>query len=136
MRQVQEGDYFLINIPGRGLLSGGGYDCVQVVKITESKKSGKDETGITVKPVSNPKNSDPDTAHFFTDDASSTFIVRREGNTIYAEVHGRNERANTNSENIIDKARNLIVATGAMLGLSEVQWKSLTKVLLNNNIEE
>ncbi|MBC8052817.1 MAG: hypothetical protein H7Y13_07110 [Sphingobacteriaceae bacterium] len=71
-------------------------------------------------------------AHFFKDDASSTFLVQRNGLTVKAEVHGRNEQANTNTEKFIDKARNILVAAGAMLGFSDFQWKSLVKGLIRH----
>ena len=131
-RPAQEGDHFQINIPGPGSNTGEGYDWVQIQTIKEESAPEKDLEfiAITVRPATNPKNDKRDVAHFFKDDASSTFLVQREGLEVSAEVHGRNEQPNTDAENIVDKARNFIVATGALLGLSDLQWKSLVKGLI------
>jgi len=53
---------------------------------------------------------------------------------VFAEVNGRNEQPNTDAENLIDKARNIAVAAGAMLGFSKVQWKSLVDGLVDPEI--
>ena len=88
-----------------------------------------------VKPASNPTNADSETAHFFKDEASSTFLVKRDFKTIAAEVHGRNEKPNTDAS-IKDSIRNVLVALGAMLGFSTVQWKSLVKGLVKTEEEK
>lgn len=131
-RLAREGDHFRINIPGPGSNTGDGYDWVQIQSIQESNNPELDQElmAIIVQPVSNPQNDDQDVAHFFNDIATSTFIVQRCALQVSAEVHGRNEQPNTNTENLIDKARNMLVAVGAILGLSEIQWKSLVKGLI------
>jgi hypothetical protein len=45
-------------------------------------------------------------------------------------VHGRNEKPNTEANAVIDKTRNTMVATGAIVGFSSAQWKSLVNGLL------
>ncbi|MEJ6978912.1 hypothetical protein WG906_00525 [Pedobacter sp. P351] len=131
-RSATEGDYFKIDIPGPGSKTGEGYDWVQIQSIIEKTENDCQYISITVRPASNPTNQNEDVAHFFKDEASSTFMIQRTGLVVSAEVHGRNEQANTDSQNIIDKVRNIIVAAGAFLGLSEVQWKSLVKGLLSS----
>ncbi|HEY0056691.1 MAG TPA: hypothetical protein VGB63_15155 [Pedobacter sp.] len=131
-RLAEEGDHFQIDIPGPGSKSGDGYDWVQIESITSETNESTEFTAIKVRPATSPQNSKPDTAHFFNDDASSTFLVKREGKTLSAEVHGRNEQPNTKAESLIDKTRNVIVAAGAMIGLSDVQWKSLVKGLIKS----
>ena len=107
---------------------------MQIREISEEKNPDGQQISIIVKPATNPNNANPDTAHFFAEDASSTFIIRREGKKVFAEVHGRNEQPNTDTENLIDKARNIAVAAGAMLGFSKVQWKSLVDGLIDPEI--
>ncbi len=131
-RLAEEGDHFQIDIPGPGSKSGDGYDWVQIESITSETENNTEFTAIKVRPATSPQNSKQDIAHFFNDDASSTFLVKREGKTLSAEVHGRNEHANTETESLIDKTRNVIVAAGAMIGLSDVQWKSLVKGLIKS----
>ena len=133
-RAAKEGDYFRINIPAPGNIGGDGYDWVQIKTITECIENQGDliYTAITVRPSPNPNNTERNTAHFFSDDATSTFIVQRHGTILTAEVHGRNEKPNLNTENILDKARNLAVTAGALLGFSDIQWKNLVNGILNH----
>ena len=58
-----------------------------------------------------------DIAHFYSDKASSNFVVRRKGKCIYAEIHGRNEVSNSNTENFPDKIRNTLIALGGIIGI-------------------
>ena len=120
-RQVRKDDHFKIDIPAPGLVTGEGFDWVKVEAIEEKDN----EIAIRVRPSSNPLNDLPDVAHFFDDSATSSFIIRKHGNSITAGVYGRNEKPNTHTEHTIDKIRNAAVATGAIAGFSKIQWKSL-----------
>ena len=134
-RLAEIGDHFRINIPGPGSITGDGFDWVQIQDIIEESGIDAEQIAITVQPATNPDNAKQDTAHFFDKEASSTFIVRRDGKTVLAEVHGRNEKPNTDSDSLLDKARNLVVAAGAMMGFSEVQWKSLVNGLVDPEVQ-
>lgn len=69
------------------------------------------------------------TAHFYTAEASSTFIISREKDCIKLGIYGRNETPNLDAQ-IADKARNLAIALGGMVGISKIQWKILTDTLV------
>jgi hypothetical protein len=129
-RLAQQGDHFKIDIPGPGTITGEGFDWVQIEAIEKVEQPEEECLLIRVRPASNPNNERQDTAHFFTDEATSNFVVKRVGTTVTAEVHGRNEKPNTKAETVIDKARNAAVATGAITAFSKVQWKSLVNGLL------
>jgi hypothetical protein len=120
------GDHFRIDIPAPGSLTGAGSDWVRIEKIEEERES----VVMQVRPATNPRNEAGDIAHFFSGEATSSFIVRREGNEVIAGVHGRNEKPNTNTETVTDKLRNALVATGAIGGFSKLQWKGLVKGLV------
>ena len=125
-RPPQPGDHFRIDIPGPGTKTGAGDDWVRVEEV-------KDEETcllVRVRPASNPTNPDPDIAHFFTDEATSNFMVRCEGNKVIAGVYGRNEKPNTDTTRTADKIRNAAVATGAVSGFSKLQWKALVNGLV------
>ncbi|MDF3076284.1 MAG: hypothetical protein K0S09_173 [Sphingobacteriaceae bacterium] len=126
-REPKVGDHFQINIPAPGNDTGEGYDWVQIEAIDDKgdQESDYEYTAIKVRPATNPQNQKSDTAHFFKEDATSTFLVERKGNTVRAEVHGRNELPNTKTEGVLDTIRNALVALGAMAGISTPQWKSL-----------
>lgn len=131
-RIAQENDHFKIDIPGPGPITGEGYDWVKIEAV--ETRDGEDEefTAIKVRPAPSPLNNKKDIAHFFNEEATSSFVVKRENNKVTAGVYGRNEKPNTSSGTITDKIRNTAVATGAMSGLSKIQWKSLVNGFLKS----
>jgi hypothetical protein len=129
-RIVQEGDHFKIDIPGPGPVTGDGFDWVQVEAIEEKDNEEGQSVTIKVRPATNPNNDRKDVAHFFSEEATSCFTVKREHTTITAAVYGRNEKPNTSAETTIDKARNTAIATGAISGFAKLQWKSLVNGLI------
>ena len=130
--QPTPGDHFRIDVPGPGSKTGEGYDWVRVEAIDDHRNPNADSESVTIKvrPATNPRNSNNDTAHFLSEEATSSFRVAREGRVVRAEVHGRNEVPNTDAEKPIDKVRNAVVGTGAVAGMSNPQWKSLVNGLL------
>lgn len=131
-RDAREGDYLRIDIPGPGSKTGDGYDWGKIESIETKLNSANDyeELLMRVRPSKNPSANSGQTAHFFKEDASSTFMVIREKNIVTAEIHGRNEVPNTKPEKITDAIRNTLIAIGAMLGFSKAQWKKLVKGLV------
>jgi hypothetical protein len=125
-RSVEEGDHFRIDIPAPGPITGEGHDWVQVQRIRDTEN----EFTILVRPATNPLNDDPDIAHFFSEESTSSFSVKREGNRIIAGVYGRNEKPNVDAERVVDKIRNAAVAAGAISGFAKIQWKSLVNALV------
>ncbi len=127
------GDYFKIDIPGPGSRLGDGYDWVKIEFIQEIKNEGLDKEALIMKvrPAKNPEGHNEEIAHFLKDEATSTFIVAREGNKIAAEVHGRNEIPNIGVTPLIDKVRNSVIGLGAIIGISVLQWKLLTEGIVS-----
>lgn len=132
-RIAKNGDYIKINIPGPGTKTGGGYDWVIIEDIKFSVLDDIEVLSMTARPSSNPLKDEANTAHFLKEEATSTFQVKRIGNTIYAEEHGRNELPNTETDRPIDNIRNTFVGLGAKVGFSYPQWKALVKGLLDQN---
>ena len=127
------GLFFKIDVPGPGSRTGDGFDWVKVEAIEENQEVKEDREFILirVRPSDNPTTTDKDVAHFFSDKATSNFLVLREKNTVTAAVLGRNEVANTDqSTGLLDKLRNAVVGISAALGISNPQWKSLVNGLL------
>ncbi|MBC7875063.1 MAG: hypothetical protein H7Y01_13760 [Ferruginibacter sp.] len=134
-RLARADDFFKIDIPGPGPSSGDGYDWVQVESITEQADPSAEESfGMTLKVAANPEKPGDGTAHFFKEGATSSFIIKRNGTTVTASYHGRNEQPNIKDAKPGDKIRNTIIAIGAMIGISELQWKSLIKGFLQKEI--
>ncbi|MFY9308603.1 MAG: hypothetical protein WAQ28_06060 [Bacteroidia bacterium] len=121
-----------IDVPGPGTFAGQGFDwvCIEAIEDGSDPDAENEFFAFRVRPAKNPDASDDAPSHFYTDDATSTFIIERNGNTVSASEKGRNEESNTETGNILDKARNVIVATGAKNGAAYPQWKSLMEGLL------
>lgn len=131
-RAVHKGDYIIIKIPAPGNNAGEGKDWVfvEALEYDDYPDDNREMIAMRLRPVQNPQSSDEDVAHFFTGNASSTFVVERIGRKIIAYYYGRNEKPNTDTEKLSDTIRNLAVAAGAMLGFSDVQWKELLQGFL------
>jgi hypothetical protein len=85
---------------------------------------------MRVRPTNNPKNEGEKIAHFFSDNATSSFIVMRNENEVTAAVYGRNEKPNTNADSITNKLRNAFVAMSAIFGIANIQWNNLVRGLI------
>jgi hypothetical protein len=129
-RTVKQGDYFKIDIPGPGSKSGEGYDWVHVETVEETTQSTIESVGIRVRPAPNPLNNNEETAHFYSDQSTSNFIVTREDNTITASVYDRNTSTNPEADNMTDRIRHSTIGAGAISLFSKIQWKALVDGLL------
>lgn len=125
------GNYIRNILPGPGNPDGDGHDWVKIQEVHESPD--QIEYSMMVKPCQNPLNSETKTAHFYDDRATNTFIVRREGTTVFAEVHGRNENPNISDASLKGKARNALVGLGGMIGLGKKHWEYFAKRLLEKD---
>ena len=130
-QNIEQGDHIRINIPGPGLNEGDGEDWVRVETIETNFDNEFDESfGMLLLVCPNPHTKGDAIAHFFAEGASSTFLVTRKANTVTAHYKGRNESPNTDELALTDKVRNIVVAGGALAGISELQWRALLKGLL------
>jgi hypothetical protein len=129
-RSARQGDYVRVDLPGPGRSSGSGYDWV----VLDLIKEGSEEDGpwviVNTRPAADPTVPEDDTAHFFSENSTGTFLVRQKGTEVVAEHFNRNIQPNTSEGNILDKARALIVGAGAAAGLSDAQWSNLIKGLI------
>jgi hypothetical protein len=131
-RTAEIGDYFRIDIKAPGPVAGNGYDWVRIEAITDhSDVEGFEEhMAMRVRPAQNPLDEKNDTAHFFSDESTSSFVVKREGTEVTASVFGRNEVPNTSASKMVDKIRNQVVAASAIAGMANIQWRSLVTGLI------
>lgn len=133
-RSAKVNDYFKIHIPGApNSESGEGNDWVRIENIQDESDTENDIQiiSIRVRPASNPQKPDESSAHFFHEEATSTFVVKRKAKTVTAEVHGRNEVPNLKADGVWDTIRHTIVAIGAILGFSNQQWNNLVEGLID-----
>jgi hypothetical protein len=131
-RKASEGDFIKIDIPGPGSKSGRGFDWVRI-EAMENLSNGDDEDsfGFRVRPSDNPLHGKGDTAHFYSHESTSTFIVSRQGSIVSASVFDRNIKKNSDAEQVTDRVRDGIVAGAAIISFSHIQWKNLTNGLVS-----
>jgi len=129
-RPAQRGDYFRIDIPAPDNPEGHGDDWVQVQETGERREEDRQLTWLTVRAALNPLQPHKKATHFFDQAATSTFIIYQENKMVMAAVYGRNEQANLQSQHWWTRLRNWLVYIGACLGFARLQWKALTKGLL------
>ena len=127
------GNFIKIKLPGLHNPNGDGFDWVKIEKIEQKSDSDEDSIYICVRPTYNPTKPCEKTAHFFDEKATSNFIIKREKNTVSAEVHGRNEETNFENLSALEKVRNFLVAFGGIIAGSKFQWKSLTEGLIKKD---
>lgn len=120
-RTPREGDFIRLDIPGPT-----GYDYVQIEDIIDTD----DMTSITVRPSRDPNSDSDNTHHFFTDEATNTFTLRRTESTSgeplsVMQVNGRNERANSG---VINGA---VAAGSEYTPMQSMQWEGLLDHVLD-----
>jgi hypothetical protein len=135
-RLIAAGDFLRIDIPGPGPKAGEGFDWVTVQQIEDRSDPAANEEGfgLTLRPSAGPGKGTSTVAHFFRDDATSSYIVERVGDELVTYYYGRNELPNTKTDSTMDNIRNSVVALGAAASLSEIQWTALCKGLLAEEI--
>lgn len=130
-RIPQKGDFMRIDIPGPGEKEAEGYDWVEVTDICFQEDNRSESIMITCRPSENPQNKkNSHIAHFYSNKATSTFMISRTPTHLKAAVYGRNERPNFNA-GFIDVIRNVMVAAGGIMGISKIQWKKLSDGFLD-----
>lgn len=134
-RDVQQGDYFKIDIPGPGSVAGNGFDWVQVENV-ENKSTQDGETfSFRVRPTEQPwkksVEASEDIAHFYSQESTSTFTVSRNGRRVDAAIRDRNTKPNVAANSPAGKIRDVVVGTMGVISFSKVQWKSLIDGLLS-----
>jgi hypothetical protein len=129
---AEEGFFISIDLPGPGPDAGDGAEWVLVEKLASGGGANTAEEYVlmTVRPAADPRKAAAEIAHFYTDESTSTFIVRRDGMVVSAGAHGRNESPNNEDVDLHDKIRNTAIALMARVGLSGGQWQKLVNGLI------
>lgn len=131
-RYVKKGDYLRINIPGPGSKEGDGYDWVLVEELKEINMESLQSVGFRVRPNENPFGEKNETSHFYSKEATSSFIICRENSQLISRIVDRNLLPNTESGSLVDKVRDVVVGVSAIAGLSKLQWQQLANGLIKN----
>jgi hypothetical protein len=131
-RRARAGDFIRIDVPGPGSSKGGGFDWVEIktIKDNNALDEGGDRCLMTAQPSANPKEPEKGTAHFLKKGASNTIVVKRDGNKVMAVIETQDEEANKEPGKPLENIRNYAMATAGILGVSNMQWNSLAKGLI------
>ena len=97
-QNLQQGDYLKIDIPGSGSSEGDGYDWVSVEDVKEVALGDIQAVGFRVRPTQNPFREKTETAHFYSQKATSNFVLTWEGTKITTQIIDRNIKSNANVE--------------------------------------
>jgi hypothetical protein len=131
---AKQDDFIRISIPNvPGPSDGDGFEWVRVENIEEKWTSDMSSIAMSVRPAVPPIPQKKHIAHFFTDEATSTFYLERSGKSVKAAVFGRNEKPNIGHAGWLDAIRNLIVSVAAILGFNKPQWKKFVTGLLKKS---
>ncbi|MEB0249865.1 hypothetical protein QN344_06940, partial [Mucilaginibacter sp. 5B2] len=116
-----------------GSLAGDGKEWVRIEAMEEVDNAAAESEYLTmtIRPIANPRHPEKSIAHFFSHNATNTFIVERYLNHVSAAAYGRNETPNNKNTRLYDTVRNTIIALGARNGLSGPQWKALVTGILD-----
>lgn len=126
-RMPLQGDFIRIHLPTS---ASDKFDWVRIESIEEQNENmSLNFIHMRVRPSDPPKEQE-ETEHFFSKEATSSFLVERKGRKVQASVRGRNELPNIAAKNLIDRIRNIFIGLGAMIGMNYPQWKGLVKGIL------
>lgn len=127
-RLPQMDDYIRIDIPGPGGSEGRSFDWVQIISID---LANPEMVIIQCRPSKDPvKDHSSKIAHFYSNAATSTFIVSKNNNVLKVGIYGRNEYPNLKA-GFFNCIRNIMISIGGMLGFSKIQWKCLAEGLVD-----
>lgn len=125
-KKPEVGDYVLINLPGPAPAN-----WVKVVGVKEEENMAE----FVVSPSEDPQEKGKGTReikHFFIDEATSTFRVRREHRSIFAHEIGKNIAINNKGEEAGEREIiNTLIAGSGWAGLQKLQWEKLTDYLVH-----
>jgi hypothetical protein len=120
------GDYILIKLPGPLP-----ENWVIIVDLVDTSTLSQ----IIVSPSSKPKakgHEKNEIEHFFIDEATSTFRITREGDTLFAFEIGKDEGINNEGQKAANRELiNSLIAQGGWAGFQKLQWEKLTDYLVH-----
>lgn len=131
IRLCEKGDYLKIDVPGPGSTEGEGYDWVSVEELKEVEEALIQSVAFRVRPSGNPLGKKNETAHFYSEESTSNFIVTRENTKVSASVIDRNIKPNADASSLTDKIRDTSVGVSALTFFSKIQWQLLANGIVS-----
>jgi hypothetical protein len=127
-----KGDYIYIKLPGPLP-----ENWVTIIAIEEQEDFAEFIVSPSPKPQARGKEKD-EIEHFFVDEATSTFRINREGDTLFAYEIGKDEWINNQGKEAANREWiNTLIAAGGWMAFQKIQWEKLTDYLVHEiEIEE
>ncbi|MFN8611300.1 MAG: hypothetical protein U0931_27395 [Vulcanimicrobiota bacterium] len=119
---AEVGDFLKIRLPDLG---------PRVWCRVEKLEQTADSFELVVRPSPDPRQNDPEVAHFFSEETTNHFVLSRQGNKVISKVIGRAESLNQ-SGHWGDRLVSALRLKGAWLGAKKPQWRSFTRKLLED----
>ena len=129
-KEAQQGNYIRVDVPGPGSKAGDGYDWGLIEEWKEVAFENIQSIGFRVRPAANPTKASAQIAHFYDKEATSNFIITREGSTITASIIDRNIKPNEDAQSLADKIRHTVAGMAALGAFSKIQWQQLAEGLV------
>lgn len=129
---AQLNDLVKIKMPAPKNSLGNGFDWVIVNQLDSIEQTETKVFLLQMKPHSCAESANGNIAHFYTEDASNTFVLAKKDKTVQFSIHGRNEVPNTKKVGLVCAIRNFFVASGGIFGGSKVQWQDFTEEFIKN----
>ena len=130
-RKARTGDHIKISIPAPSPEDEADWVTIEAIDENSDLSGDSEYLSLRVRPTNNPLKTTNEIAHFFSEDATSNFIIQRHHTKIIAGIYGRNEKPNLESSALPVKVRNTIVALGAIIGIADFQWTRLLLGILD-----
>ncbi|WP_192820285.1 hypothetical protein [Rufibacter sp. LB8] len=122
----QVGDFMQIILPATNI-----ENWVAVTEVTEEETAA--QFVVKPSPPPAPKTDQPEVVkHFFTHEASSTFLVYLDGLTLHGLEIGKDEAINNQGQEAGDRAvLNTMISEGGWAGFQSLQWNKITRYFVH-----
>lgn len=121
-------DWVGMDLGGEGHSKNDRITWMRVDQLMENFDNAYDETlAIRMRPVPDPEGKSISTENPFQSSATSTFILKRSGQTVTVSYHGRNEMPHLSGMKFKNKLRNAVTSFLFMAGYSRMLWSSFLK---------
>lgn len=127
-RCARKHDHIRIDVPGSVSTVAGGFDwaTIEAMEYDDYPDESMETFAVRIRPSEHPQFKS-DSAEVPEQELSSTFVISRQGKSLFAAYHGRNELIH--SYTTTDSLQSNDNAPG-WLGLTDVQWTDLVKSFL------
>ncbi|QTV05565.1 hypothetical protein [Faecalibacter bovis] len=107
-------------------------DWVEVVRIEEHTDSNSAYFLMQLAPIECPSKETKEIEHFYSNNATKTFILYRNNQTISLSIHGRNEEVNFKVKSKTKAFRNFLVANFGVIGIDNYLWNDFAIKILKH----